>query len=357
MSIYGTCKFAALRLAIFGLGAGLMATGAGATTIQQTGAPFEAAGKSGTTAKKKSSAAARARARVARIRAARAKAARASRALAEAKTPRYRTDAGGNLVPDVRAAAAIIYDPATGKVLYEENAMDERSIASITKVMTAIVFLEHATDLNQEVIITRPDTLRASTTYLRTNDRVRVSDLLHLLLIPSDNAAARALARVYPLGYDAFIARMNEKADELGLNQTAYVDPSGLLNDNISSAYDMARLIAFASEDDRIGPIMRTPEYSFRTAKGRIVTVRNTNQILRNGDIDVVGGKTGFISKAGYCLATLLKLPEGGPSLAVVVLGATSNVGRFWETRHLMTWLSQRAGLLGLNTPAVATAK
>jgi D-alanyl-D-alanine carboxypeptidase len=150
---------------------------------------------------------------------------------------------------------------------------------------------------------------------------------------------------------------MNEKADELGLNHTAYVDPSGLHNDNISSAYDMARLIAFASDDDRIGPIMRTPEYSFRTTRGRIITVRNTNQILRSGDIDVVGGKTGFISKAGYCLATLLKMPEGGPSLAVVVLGATSNVGRFWETRHLMSWLSQRTGLLGVTTPAVATAK
>ena len=82
--------------------------------------------------------------------------------------------------------------------------MDERSIASITKVMTAIVFLESATDLNQEVTIERSDTLRASTTYLKTNDRVRVSDLLHLLLIPSDNAAARALARISPLGSRRF---------------------------------------------------------------------------------------------------------------------------------------------------------
>ena len=277
--------------------------------------------------------------------------------LAEAKTPRYRTDEAGNVVPNVRAAAAIIYDPATGKVLYEENAMDERSIASITKVMTAIVFLENATDLNQEVTIVRADTLRASTTYLKTNDRVRISDLLHLLLIPSDNAAARALARISPLGSDGFIARMNQKADDLGLDHTAYTDPSGLLSDNISSAYDMARLIAFASEDDRIGPVMRTPEYSFRTAKGRIVTVRSTNQILRTGDIDVVGGKTGFISKAGYCLATLLKMPQGGPSLAVVILGATSNVGRFWETRHLMAWLAARTQLLSLSTPAVATAQ
>jgi serine-type D-Ala-D-Ala endopeptidase (penicillin-binding protein 7) len=339
------------------LGVSLGSTGAFASTSSMVGqvTPDTAAtGKAGTA---RPSATARARARAARIRAARAKASRASQALAEAKIPRYRTDADGNVVPDVRAAAAIIYEPSTGKVLWEENSQDERSIASITKVMTAIVFLESATDLNQEVKILRADTLRASTTYLQANDVLRVSDLLHLLLIPSDNAAARALARISPLGSDGFIARMNQKADDLGLNHTAYTDPSGLFADNISSAYDMARLIAFASEDDRIGPVMRTPEYSFRTAKGRAVTVRSTNQILRAGDVEVRGGKTGFIGKAGYCLATLLKLPQGGPSLAVVVLGASSNVGRFWETRHLMAWLSERTQLLGLSAPAVATAK
>ena len=351
----------ATRLTVLWLGVSLLATGAGATTIPTPVA--QVAPEAGAAAaQKRSSATARARARAARIRAARVRASRSARALAEAKKPRFRTDDAGNVVPDVRAAAAIIYDPATGEVLYEENAQDERSIASITKVMTAIVFLETATDLTREVQIVRADTLRASTTYLRTNDRVRLSDLLHLLLIPSDNAAARALARLSPLGYDGFIARMNEKADELGLNHTAYADPSGLYADNISSAYDMARLISYASEDDRIGPIMRTPEYSFRTVpsgrrSARVITVRNTNQILRSGDIDVLGGKTGFIRKAGYCLATLLKMPEGGPSLAVVVLGATSSLGRFWETRHLMTWLSERTGALGLATPAVSTAK
>jgi D-alanyl-D-alanine endopeptidase (penicillin-binding protein 7) len=343
------------------LGACLSATGVGATTIASPAAESSVLVSAPEQTKKTSSATARARARAARIRAARARSARSAKALAEAKTPRYRTDAAGNIVPDIRAAAAIVYDPATGRVLYEENAQDERSIASITKVMTAIVFLETAVDLDKEVQIVRADTLRASTTYLRTNDKVRVSDLLHLLLIPSDNAAARALARISPLGYDGFIARMNQKADDLGLNQTAYTDPSGLYADNISSAYDMARLISFASEDDRIGPIMRTPEYSFRTIAAarrapRIITVRNTNQILRSGDLNVLGGKTGFISKAGYCLATLLKMPEGGPSLAVVVLGASSNLGRFWETRHLLAWLSERTGL-GLATPAVSTAK
>ena len=107
---------------------------------------------------------------------------------------------------------------------------------------------------------------------------------------------------------------------------------------------------------------MRTPEYAFRTSgpgAGRIITVHSTNQILRAGagDVEVRGGKTGFISKAGYCLATLLKLPQGGPSLAVVVLGANSNLGRFWETRHLLSWLSARTQLLGLASPAVASSK
>ena len=352
-----------VRPMVLWLGASLFATGADASVIQPTIGQFLPVAEAGAPAKAKAkpSATARARARAARIRAARARAARSARALAEARTPRYRTDEAGNVVPDIRAAAAIVYDPATGKVLYEENSQDERSIASITKVMTAVVFLETATDLNEEVEIVRADTLRASTTYLRTGDRVRVADLLHLLLIPSDNAAARALARISPLGYDGFIARMNQKADDLGLNQTAYTDPSGLYADNISSAYDMARLISFASEDDRIGPIMRTPEYAFRTVPSgrraaRIVTVRSTNQILRSGEMDVLGGKTGFISKAGYCLATLLKMPSGS-SLAVVVLGASSNFGRFWETRHLLSWITERTGGLGLSTPAVSTAK
>ena len=226
-----------------------------------------------------------------------------------------RTDADGNVVPDLRAAAAIIYDPATGKVLWEENSQDERSIASITKVMTAIVFLESATDLNQEVQIVRADTLRASTTYLRTNDRVRVTDLLHLLLMPSDNAAARALARVSPLGYDGFIARMNQKAEDLGLDHTHYVDPSGLYADNISSAYDMARLISYAAPKTTASgrSCGHRSIRSARSAANRRAASSPSaapTRFFARATSMCVGGKTGFISKAGYCLATLLKLPR-----------------------------------------------
>ena len=275
-----------------------------------------------------------------RARLARARAATRAREYREAQTPLFRTLADGSLVPAVRAEAAIVYNPVTQQVLWEENAQDSRSIASITKVMTAVVFLEHALDLTQPVKIERTDVRAASTTYLRANDVLTPNDLLHLLLIGSDNAAARALARISPMGPQAFVARMNQKALELGLDHTHYEDPSGLLASNVSSAYDRARLISFAAGDERISAIMRKSSQQIVTNR-RTVEVHSTNKLLLGGDIDVRGGKTGFISKSGYCLATLLQLPQGDP-VAVVVLGARSSAGRFLETKHLFNWLSER---------------
>jgi D-alanyl-D-alanine endopeptidase (penicillin-binding protein 7) len=288
---------------------------------------------------------------------ARARAAATAREMADTAVPRYKVDASGELVPDVRAAAAIIYNPVTNQVLFEENGLDQRSIASITKVMTATVFLEEAPDLDRQVSIVRSDVYRASTTYLRTNDKVSVGDLLHLLLIPSDNAAARALARVSTHGSEGFIRRMNEKAAELGLESTHYADPSGLLSDNLSSAYDMARLIALASENERISAIMRTSEYTVRTPK-RNITFRNTNRLLGDTEFDVMAAKTGFISKSGYCLATLLRLPQSGQQVAVVVLGARSNAGRFMETQNLFNWLASKAStVFATSTPALTATR
>jgi D-alanyl-D-alanine endopeptidase (penicillin-binding protein 7) len=283
------------------------------------------------------------RARLARARAAaRAREQARLRALQEAMTPRYKTDATGALVPDIRAAAAIVFNPETGQVLWEENAQDKRSIASITKVMTALVFLEDEPDLSRQITIERGDVYAASTTYLRANERVTLDNLLHLTLIASDNAAARALARVSHGGSESFIERMNEKAIELGLESTSFADPSGLNPANISSAYDLSRLISFASGNERMAPIMRTAQFTVRTNR-RTVNINNTNRLLLGGEVDVMGGKTGFITKAGYCLATLLRLPKGD-QVAVVVLGANSNISRFWETRHLANWLSDKAG-------------
>jgi D-alanyl-D-alanine endopeptidase (penicillin-binding protein 7) len=287
-----------------------------------------------------------ARAKTRRAKLASARATAMIREMAADTLPRYKVDASGELVPDLRAAAAIIYDPETNQVLWEENSQNERSIASITKVMTATVFLENNPDLSQQYTIARGDVFQASTTHLRVNDKVTADDLLHLLLIASDNAAARALARVSPAGTEGFIRRMNEKAAELGLQSTHYADPSGLLSDNVSSAYDMARLITLASQDERMSSVMRLSEYTVYTANRRVIPFHSTNHLLGRADVDVRAGKTGFISKAGYCLATLLRMPDGGKQVAVVVLGARSNAGRFMESRNLFNWVSSKASTL-----------
>lgn len=275
-----------------------------------------------------------------RASASRARAARLAREWKELTTPRYKLDATGVQVPDIRAEAAIVYNPVTHEVLWAENENEQRSIASITKVMTAVVFLEHEYDLSRPVVVDPIDMRGASTTYLRAKERLTADDVLHLTLIASDNAAARTLARISPLGPTDFIARMNAKALELGLTQTHYTDPSGLDAENTSSAYDMARLIAFAAADERIAPIMRTANHTITTSR-RTVTIHNTNRLVGT-DVEVQGGKTGFIRKAGYCLATLLRLPQSQEQVAVVVLGARSNAARFWETRHIFNWLASK---------------
>lgn len=282
------------------------------------------------------------RATLARARAAaRRREAARIRAWREAMQPKFRKDENGALIPDVRAAAAIVMNPETGQILYETNAQDKRSIASITKVMTSLVFLEDDPDLSQEIVVERPDVYAASTTHLRVNERVRLEDVLHLALIASDNAAARILSRVSHGGTASFVQRMNEKALELGLQNTSFADPSGLDPNNVSSAYDLSRLIAYAAGDERISGIMRKPEYRLTTSR-KTITIHSTNRLLANGDTDVRGGKTGFTMKAGYCLATLLRLPQG-EQVAVVVLGARSNALRFSETKHLFDWLNEKA--------------
>ena len=245
--------------------------------------------------------------------------------------------------PNIRARAAIIYNPTTGKVLWGENAQDQRPIASLTKVMTAIVFMEQHPDLTQEVVVADSDVRRVSITYLRRRERVSVNDLLHLALIASDNGAARVLARISPWGTVGFIDRMNEKASELGLLSTRLTDPAGLRASNVSSAYDLSRLITYASRNAQIAEIMRKESHRIRTNRRRI-TLRNTNKLL-GGDLDVRAGKTGYIRRAGFCVAALLQLPESDP-VAVVILGAGSNSGRFREVRRLVDWLTTEAQIL-----------
>jgi D-alanyl-D-alanine endopeptidase (penicillin-binding protein 7) len=126
----------------------------------------------------------------------------------------------------------------------------------------------------------------------------------------------------------------------LGLTNTHFADPSGLDANNVSSAYDVSQLIFRVTADERLASIMRLSSAEVRT-NTRTISVRSTNKLLGT-DVDVRGGKTGFISKAGYCLATLLQVPQG-PQVAVVVLGATNSTFRFWEARHLFHWVVGRS--------------
>src|SRR5690349_11613956 len=193
------------------------------TSAKTTAAKSSTARKTTTTAKKQAYSASAARARRASLASARATA--RARELKELQTPRFRVDEFGREVPDVRAEAAIIYNPETGEILWENHSKEQRSMASITKVMTALVFLESNTPLSTMVTVQRSDVTNASTTYLRNGFELPAEDLLNLLLIGSDNAAARALARASVIGYDSFILRMNEKAKELGLESTVYTEP------------------------------------------------------------------------------------------------------------------------------------
>ncbi|MCY4028450.1 MAG: serine hydrolase [Acidobacteria bacterium] len=236
----------------------------------------------------------------------------------------------------IRSAAALIYNPATDEVLWASNLLDRRPIASITKVMTALVLLEHGRDLTLDVVVSGRDVRRASTTHVRRRERVTLDDLLHLALVASDNAAARAIARGSPGGTRGFVERMNRMAAELGLDRTRFVDPSGLDERNVSSPYDVARLVARAMEKPVLARVMALPSYRFRTGR-RPVAVRNTNRLVRER-ADVRGGKTGYIREAGYCLATVVESREGIP-LVVVVLGARSNAERFAEVRRLTDWV------------------
>ena len=325
----------------------LATAGVGAqSTSKPTAKPASTSKTQPATTKKTATTTASSRTAAARAQAAaRARAAAASRQQQDAMTAHFKRDLLGNLVPDVRAAAAIIYNPATGEVIWEENSHEERSIASLTKLMTAVTFVADDPDLTQRVAVTRADLYGASTTYLRAGELVSYDDLLHLALIASDNAAARVLARTSEGGTAAFVVRMNEMAGHLGLSNTHYADPSGLNPDNTSSAYDLSHLITFASTDERLSPILRTAEFEVHTSQ-RTIPIHSTNKLLGT-DVDVRAAKTGFIAKAGYCLATLLQVPQGS-QIAVVVLGAANSTTRFWEARHLFNWVVSRSqGIVG----------
>jgi len=258
-----------------------------------------------------------------------------SGAAAPAATRRARRRAYRHRVPPeggVYARNAILLDPLTGEVLFEKNASRSVPIASLSKLMTALVFLEQKPDLDKEVTVRAEELAGAGHTQLRRGEVVPLGELLHMSLMCSDNCATRVIALESGLSPDEFIARMNTKSIELGLTGTRFVEFTGLNEHNVSTAADIARLLHAAANEPLIAEITTTRSYEFHTAR-RWHTVGNTNRLLY-GRYEVLGGKTGFIREAGYCFATWVRAQ--GRDLIAVVLGAPTNATRFADAVRLI---------------------
>lgn len=232
----------------------------------------------------------------------------------------------------VYARNAILVDPGTGEVLFAKNPDRSVPIASITKLMTALVFLEQKPALEREVEVTLAELNGGGQTQLRRGEKVALGDLLHMSLMSSDNVATRVLAREAGLTADEYVARMNRKAVELGLTGSRFVEFTGLDERNVSSAADVARLLHAAAHDPLIQEITTTRQYQFATGQ-RVHAIHNTNRLLY-GRYEILGGKTGFIQEAGYCFTTWIR--SQGRDLIAVVLGAPTNATRFADTVRLL---------------------
>ena len=233
----------------------------------------------------------------------------------------------------VYARNAIVVDAESGKVLFEKNSGRTVPIASLTKLMTALVLLEQKPDFDREVEVTMQEIAGAGHTQLRNHERVRLEDLFHMSLMVSDNCATRVLARESGLSSEDFLAAMNRKALALGMTHTRYVEITGLDERNVSTAADIAKILEVAARHPRIHEITTTPSYEFATAR-RSHMIGNTNRLLHS-QYEVVGGKTGFINQAGYCFATRIQT-QGGRDLIAVVLGAPTNATRFADVVRLI---------------------
>lgn len=248
--------------------------------------------------------------------------------------------------PWVYSAAALLVDAVTGRVVFQRNADDQRPVASITKVMTALTFLDTHPDLDRPVVIAREDMIGAGQTRLRAGEVIRLRDVLHFALMVSDNVAARTLARNSGLGSTGFVYAMNDRARTMGLTHTAFCEPTGLYADNLSTAREIASMLMAASRDSVISEVMQTQEYTASTSR-RAHTLHNTNRLLASR-WDIKAGKTGYTTRAGYCFATCISDPKNDSQYTGVVLGAPTAATRFADMSRMMAWAT---------TPAAAPAR
>ena len=242
---------------------------------------------------------------------------------------------------ETTARAAIAVDWKTGAPLFEKNADEPMAIASVTKLMTAIVTLASGPEWRKQVEIGGGDQRAGNVPYLIPGETVTVEDLFGMSLVASSNEATVALARSTGMAPEAFVAKMNETATKIGMTQSTFVEPTGLDGGNKASARDVALLIRTALTYPEIQAAVKRREYSFTAKSGLPHAARSTDELLGSfldkAPYKLLGGKTGFIQEAGYCFGAAAENGDGNRVIAVV-LGADSKDLRFKEVKSLIYW-------------------
>jgi D-alanyl-D-alanine endopeptidase (penicillin-binding protein 7) len=246
-------------------------------------------------------------------------------------------DADGD--PILRSASVLVLDQSDGAVLLEKNARAQVPIASITKLMTAMVALDAKPDMQEELTIGAEDvdTIKGTSSRLRVGTRLTREEMLRLALMSSENRAAATLSRHYAGGRPAFVAAMNRKAAALGLMDTRFEDPTGLTPANVSSARDLTALAAAAYAYPEIRAFSTTSSYDVSVGR-RQLAFHNTNRLVNSDGWDIGLSKTGYISEAGRCLvmqATLNNKP-----LIIVLLDSWGTLTRIADANRIKHWLT-----------------
>jgi D-alanyl-D-alanine endopeptidase (penicillin-binding protein 7) len=250
---------------------------------------------------------------------------------------------------ELKSAAVFVVDQDTNEVLLSKNSQAVLPIASITKLMTALVVVEAGQPLDDTLEISQADvdTEKGSRSRLRVGDQLTRGEMMHLALMASENRAAHVLGRYYPGGMTAVVEAMNRKARALGMSETRYVEPTGLSSGNRSSARDLATLVNAAHQQPMLRELSTSPGTAVLVGH-RTVQFRNTNLLLGNPLWEIGLQKTGYISEAGRCLVMQAKL--AGRKLIMVLLDSAGRYSRVGDAERIRRWLSVASAVPAAHT-------
>ena len=240
---------------------------------------------------------------------------------------------------DLKSHAVLVIDEADGATLYAKNPKNVMPIASITKLMTAMVVLDASLPLDEAIVIDKADVdgVKHTASRLRVGASLTRGDLLRVGLMSSENRAAAALARTYPGGKAGLVAAMNDKARELGMQNTHFSDGTGLSSDNVSSAEDLALMVRAASEYPLIREYTTTPMHQIVLSDGRVLDYQNSNGLVKNKRWTIGLSKTGYLNEAGRCL--VLKAEIATRPVIIVLLDSWGKYTRLGDANRIKKWM------------------